>query len=87
MSTERANPVNLMQREPASDGVVTDLATSSQPCCVVSHFTSTAIEQKLDRLYEFDQEDLNTATNEWSVEDNQVMSLWRKSATMDDNHV
>ena len=45
------------------------------------------IEQKLDRLYEFDQEGLHATTPQWSAEDNDVMSLWEKSITVEDNHL
>ena len=64
----------------------TDPAESSD--CVTSHFISSkVIEQKLDRLYEFDQEGLHATTPQWSAEDNDVMSLWERSITVEDNHL
>ena len=53
---------------------------------VVSHLiATTSIEQKLDLLYEFEQDGLHTP--EWSVEDSQVVNLWKDAATVDANHI
>ena len=49
---------------------------------------SKVIEQKLDRLYEFDQDGLvDSSTCDWSVEDTNVIELWHKSSKIEDQHI
>ena len=54
---------------------------------VTSNFVSTGtIEEKLDRLYELEQEGL-VKPSEWSIEDTQVIKLWEKTCCTVDGYL
>ena len=64
------------------------VSAASHAMVTSTFISSKVIEQKLDRLYEFDQDGLiDSSTCDWSVEDNDVIELWHKSSKIEDQHI
>ena len=64
------------------------VSAASHAMVTSTFISSKVIEQKLDRLYEFDQDGLiDSSTCDWSVEDTDVIELWHKSSKIEDQHI
>ena len=64
------------------------VAAASHARVTSTFINSKVIEQKLDRLYDFDQDGLvDSSACDWSVEDTNVIELWHKSSKIEDQHI